>query len=392
MRFKRPRFDTLFLRLFVLMWVTLIASHLLAFAVSIPLTTGGESPVSRLGWRNLPEFPSLPPGNPLNPDLRPAQPMPPHAGPGPDGPGPHGPAGAPGLGPGPGVRPGLPAQTLWLDYALRALLIGLGAWLGARWLAAPMQRLSGAAAELSQGLGQGRAPPRLDEQRGTVEVRETARVFNRMTQKLQHQFEQRSLHMAAISHDLRTPLTRLRLRIERLPDAAAQAASADIREMNELIDASLAVMREQSGGEAGVLDLAAMLQSLVDDLAEQGQPVDLAGELPAARVRAHPASLRRIVGNLVGNALRYGQRAHLGLEVVAEGVALHVDDEGPGIPPELLEHVFQPWVRLPGERQPGGSGLGLAIARDLAQREGGTLTLSNRSEGGLRATLVLPLA
>lgn len=380
---KRLRFDTLFLRLFVLMWVTLIASHLLAFAVSIPLTTGGESPASRLGWRNLPEFPSLPPGSLLNPGLHGDLPPPPRAGQPPGGPFP------PGMD---SVRPDLPAQTLWLDYALRALLIGLGAWLGARWLAAPMQRLSSAAADLSQGLGQGRTPPKLDEQRGTVEVRETARVFNHMTQKLQHQFEQRSLHMAAISHDLRTPLTRLRLRIERLPDAAVQAASADIREMDELIDASLAVMREQSGGAVGVLDLAAMLQSLVDDLAEQGQPVDVAADLPAARVRAHPASLRRIVGNLVGNALRYGQRAHLGLAVVAGGVALHVDDEGPGIPPELLEHVFQPWVRLPGERQPGGSGLGLAIARDLAQREGGTLTLANRPEGGLRATLTLPVA
>lgn len=391
---KRPRFNTLFWRLFVLMWVTLILSHFTAFVLSIPLTTGGGSPVERMSGANLATLPSLPPGNPLTarsdagPPAAPTAPM----GPRPDGMAPPGPPPTGRPGDVAGAPPALPAQTLWFDYALRALLIGLGALLGARWLAAPMQRLSRAAAELAQGLSQGRRPPALDEDRGTVEVRETARVFNHMTQRLQEQFDQRSLHMAALSHDLRTPLTRLRLRIERLPEAVAQAAIADIREMDEMIDASLAVMREQSNGaEPRVVDLGAMLQSLVDDLCEQGQAVELA-EPPAARVRVHPASLRRILGNLVGNALRYGQRARLSLEPAAAGVAVHVDDDGPGIPPDQLERVFQPWVRLPGEQRPSGSGLGLAIARDLAQREGGTLALGNRPTGGLRATLVLPAA
>lgn len=396
---KRPRFNTLFWRLFVLMWVTLILSHFTAFVLSIPLTTGSGSPVERMSGAdlaNLATLPSLPPGNPLtarSDAAAPAGPTEPRPGgmappgPWPDGPPPMGlPGGVD------GAPPALPAQTLWFDYALRALLIGLGALLGARWLAAPMQRLSRAAAELAQGLSQGRRPPALNEDRGTVEVRETARVFNHMTQRLQEQFDQRSLHMAALSHDLRTPLTRLRLRIERLPEAVAQAAIADIREMDEMIDASLAVMREQSdGAEPRVVDLGAMLQSLVDDLCEQGEVVDLA-DPPAVRVRVHPASLRRILGNLVGNALRYGQRARLSLEPGAAGVAVYVDDDGPGIPPEQLERVFQPWVRLPGEQRPSGSGLGLAIARDLAQREGGTLALRNRPTGGLRATLVLPVA
>lgn len=381
---KRPRFNTLFWRLFALMWVTLILSHLTAFVLAIPLTTGGASPVERMGWSGMATLPSLPPGSLL--DAGSGAPRAPAPGwlP-PDGV-------APPVGRKPGGPPGLPTRTLWLDYALRALLIGVGAWLGARWLAAPMQRLAQAATELARGLGQGSPPPRLDEAQGTEEVRETARVFNHMTRQLQEQFDQRSLHMAAISHDLRTPLTRLRLRIERLPEGVAQAAIADIREMDELIDASLAVVREQSGGSGpSVVDLGAMLQSLVDDLCEQEHTVDLA-EPPALRVRVHPASLRRTVGNLVDNALRYGGRARLSVEPGPEGVAVHVDDDGPGIPPVQLQRVFQPWVRLPGEQRPGGSGLGLAIAKDLAEREGGILRLANRDEGGLRATLTLPLA
>jgi len=293
----------------------------------------------------------------------------------------------------------MPARSLWLDFALRALLIGVGAALGARWLSAPMRRLAQASATLSQGLSEGRDPPALDERRGTAEVRASAQAFNRMAQALKQQFEQRSLHMAAASHDLRTPLTRLRLRLEQLPPAAAQAAAQDIRAMDELIDASLAVVREQStGAPPALMDLGALLQSLADDRAEQGQAVTLAepaGDAPPLRVRAHPASLRRIVDNLVDNALRYGRVARLDATGAGGEVRVTVDDEGPGIAPELVPQVLRPWVRLPGGEGaagPAGSGLGLAIAHDLAQREGGRLLLENRAEGGLRATLVLPAA
>ena len=201
--------------------------------------------------------------------------------------------------------------------------------------------------------------------------------------------------MAAISHDLRTPLTRLRLRIEPLPGQAAENASADIREMDELINASLAVMREQSGGASrSLVDLPALLHSMVDDLQEQGQAVTMRDALDDERVsvRVHPASLQRTVGNLLTNALRYGHRAQIRLALAEGEVAVQVEDEGPGIPTDQLEQVFQPWVRLPGENRPSGSGLGLAIARDLASRDGGSVTLSNRPGGGLRATLTLPTA
>lgn len=384
---KRPRFNTLFWRLFVLMWATLILSHLTAFVLAIPLSTGGDSPIEHRGWESVATLPSLPPGGlwgtgPQAPRSGPpfqadAQRPPLQNGP----PAPNGP---------PGDPQGLPTKTLWLDYALRALLIGVGAWIGARWLARPMQALSRAAIELPGGLSRGQPPSPINENRGTEEVRNTARVFNRMAERLQHQFDQRSLHMAAISHDLRTPLTRLRLRVERLQDSVALAAAADIREMDEMIDASLAVMREQSGGDGpSVVDLGALLQSLVDDLCEQGHPVELA-ELPSIQVRVHPASVRRIVGNLVGNAVRYGFRARLSVVQQADAVAVHVDDDGPGIPPDQMQRVFEPWVRLPDRPFQGGSGLGLAIAKDLVEREGGTLRLGNRPQGGLRATVTLP--
>lgn len=394
-RERLRRIDTLFLRLFLLMWVTLVISHLVAFSVAFSVVSpDGVGWVARLPSEGvsamppLPPLPSLPPVGPL--DIR---------GPGGGELPPPMPAAGGVLRDGPSW-PEVPARSLWLDFALRALLIGVGAALGARWLSAPMRRLAQASTTLSQGLAEGRDPPYLDENLGTAEVRASAGAFNRMALALKRQFEQRSLHMAAVSHDLRTPLTRLRLRLEQLPQEAARAAAQDIRAMDELIDASLAVVREQStGAPPARMDLGALLQSLVDDRAEQGQAVTLAA-LPAAappmRVLAHPASLRRIVENLVDNALRYGRVARLDVRLAGDGADGHVrvtvDDDGPGIAPELIPQVLRPWVRLSSGEGASGSGLGLAIAHDLAQREGGRLLLENRAEGGLRATLVLPAA
>lgn len=406
------RVDTLFLRLFLLMWVTLVLSHLVAFSVFSPAGTSWVGRLSTQGATALPPLPSLPPGNPLSAsESRP--PMAPQAPPEAGGPppqsarsGPPQPP-APSNGFGPGAMPpmsvpapwrGLPATDLWLDYALRALLIGVGAALGARWLSGPMRRLAQASSSLSQGLHEGRSPTALDEAHGTVEVRATARAFNAMAAALKQQFDQRSLHMAAVSHDLRTPLTRLRLRLEQWPGEAARAAGEDIRVMDEMINLSLAVVREQStGAPPALLDLGALLQSLADDRQEQRQPVrfvepDGDDAAHALRVRAHPASLRRIVDNLVDNALRYGRVARIACHRAQGQAVVTVDDDGPGISPDQLQHVLQPWVRLPTQGSTTGSGLGLAIAHDLAQREGGHLRLENRSGGGLRAILTLPLA
>ncbi|MBI3368305.1 MAG: HAMP domain-containing protein [Burkholderiales bacterium] len=373
------RFDTLFVRLFLLMWVTLVASHFVAFFSVVnslpprPATPAlGSAPGPRPavphpgGTPPMPTFPSLPPGNPFvqaDPQAHPG-------------------------------RPGLPRGALWLDYGLRMLVIGLGAALGARWLSAPMRRLSRASATLTERLAQGKAMAPLDEPTGTREVRDAAAVFNHMAARLRAQFDARGLHMAAVSHDLRTPLTRLRMRLEQSPDVAmSHAAIADIREMDALIGSTLAVLREQRDDSAArTVDLAALLQAVVDDLVEQGQHASIPHPLPPLRVSARPAALRRIVGNLAGNALRYGGRVRITLLQGADGWAeILVDDDGPGIPPAQLARAFQPWVRLDDGASSDGHGLGLAIARDLAERDGGQLTLRNRFEGGLRAELRLPV-
>lgn len=370
------RFDTLGLRLFVLMWVVLVGSHLVAYWLAVPSLPEGAP---RSG---LPTLGSLPPGGPFGG---------PEAGPRPpEGPPPGEPPNA-----APPDAATLPGPVRWLDYGIRALVIALGAALGARWLAAPMKRLARAAGSLSAGLPEGARPPTLDERHGTREMREAAAAFNLMARRLQEQFDARGLHMAGVSHDLRTPLTRLRMRLEAFEGPQAEAAVADIHEMDGLIDSSLAVLREQRDGTPPVVvDLVALVQARIDDLAEAGHDVALGG-MREARARAHPAALGRIVDNLLGNALRYGRRARVAIVPLGAQVELTVDDDGPGIPPEQIELAFQPWVRLgaAGQGAPAaraGQGLGLAIARDLAERDGGSLTLANRAEGGLRARLVLP--
>ena len=388
--------DTLFKRLFVLMWVALVASHLLAFNVTMRVHAppGGGA----IGLGAVPVLPSLPPMG-LGPGPGSMQ----RDGPPPNGqdfgdgppPGPQRP-GEPNGQAGPGPRGGLSTEALWLDYLVRFAAIGVAAWFGARWLSAPMRRLAEASEGLGHALGQRRPMPALDEHRGTLEVRQTAQVFNAMAQRLQAHFEAQSLLMAAISHDLRTPLARLRMRLETM-EAQPQTPRcvADVQEMDTLIGSVLEMMRSShSRAERERVDLSALVQSLVDDLAEEGRPVRSARDMASVVVLAQPAALKRVLENLIANAVRYGGSAQVALAEHADAVEVTVDDAGPGIAPEQLETVFRPFYRLEASRNrsSGGAGLGLYIARDLAERNGGQITLTNRPEGGLRACLRLPLA
>jgi protein-histidine pros-kinase len=406
--------DTLFMRLFLLMWAALVLSHFAAYSVVNLVALGNPRFLDR-----LPTLPSLPPadlgrgrgpgpGGHLHPGGPPDGARPPAGAEGPsqlesaqdaDGaPWRPPPPGASGRPPHPphGAPPRLGGAALLLDYGVRMLVIALAAFFGARWLSAPMGRLVAASRALGGSLGAARPFTPLDETRGTVEVREAAHVFNTLAQRLRDFLSARALMVAAISHDLRTPMTRIRMRLEPSADEPASARSiADLQEMDGLIDDALAVFRGDEASEPPQpTDVQALVQSLVDDLAELGQAVELVGpprhEPVVAEVR--PVAVRRVVGNLVANALRYGERARVTVEEQAQAVTVQVDDDGPGIPPAQLEAVMQPFFRLEASRHraSGGAGLGLYIARDLAAREGGSLTLVNRVEGGLRATLVLP--
>lgn len=402
---KRLWRDTLFKRLFILMWVALVASHFVAYMV---VTRGGAAgPGAQGGFSllNAPVFPSLPPtpglpdggpvqrGGPMPPvgeDMRPRPP------PGDPSMGDAGPPGPDTAGEGVGEPPrhsGLPTSALLLDYGVRFLMIGLAAWWGARWLSAPVRRLVDASHELASSIGGNAPPPRLDEARGTLEVREAARVFNDMARQLDEQFKGRGLLVAAISHDLRTPLTRMRMRLESIDAELAQRCIADVREMDALIDSSLTLFRGASSAEpTHPVDVLSLVQSLCDDLAEQGQAVTAGGHASTV-VDAQPMALRRVVSNLISNAVRYGQRADVMVLREPGLVKIIVDDAGPGIPAAQMEAVFQAFYRVEGSRNrgSGGTGLGLYIARDLIVRQGGTLALANRPEGGLRATVTMPI-
>jgi len=378
---KRWLRDTLFLRLFLLMWVALVVSHVAAFGfVTSGLVSTELAPPPR-GAAELPTFPSLPPTPGLPGEAR-RLPL--------AGAGPPSPTVAPRQRPEP---PRLPTILLVVDYAVRLLVIGAAAAVGARWLTAPVRRLVRASDALARSLAGQDALPTLDERSGTVEVREAARVFNGMARELDAQFKSRGLLMASLSHDLRTPLTRIRMRLESLAtddDALVQRSIGDIREANALLDLALGAFRSGVDDEpVQTVDVAALVQSMVDDRLEQGQPLTFAADA-AALASARPVALRRVFDNLLNNAIRYGERADVRVDRDGERVCVRIDDAGPGIDAALFDSVFQPFYRVESSRNrsTGGSGLGLYIARDLVRRQGGDVVLSNM-QPGLRAEVSL---
>jgi signal transduction histidine kinase len=279
----------------------------------------------------------------------------------------------------------------WLPYVLAAQLAILAAccWLAVRQAVRPLRTL----AEAADALGPDLRPVELPE-RGPSEVLRSARAFNAMQRRIAAYVDERVRILAAISHDLQTPITRMRLRVDLMDDEAQQPRlRADLEELQGLVKDGIGYARAMHGERepARAIDLDAQLDSLVLDYRDAGSAVTLEGRI-GAPVQTRPKALRRIVGNLVDNALRYGGSASIVVGRDSQGAVLvRVLDDGPGIPAEQLEAVFEPFFRLEGSRNrdTGGTGLGLAIARQLAGSLGGTLTLHNRPEGGLEARLTL---
>jgi signal transduction histidine kinase len=273
--------------------------------------------------------------------------------------------------------------------ASTTLVLAVSVWAVRRALQ-PLQMFAEAADRLGRDVD---APPLPDE--GPLEVRKAALAFNGMQQRLRAFVRDRTQMLAAISHDLRTPLTRLRLRAELIEDEDEQGKIiADLDEMRAMIDATLSFARDDSAVEqAATLDLAVLLQTVCEAVADAGGEATYDGPTHAAYA-GRPTALRRAFANLVENAISYGKRARV---VLAVGRAEHIvtiDDDGPGIPESEHERVFEPFYRLEGSRsrESGGTGLGLAVVRATIAAHGGSVSLVNRPEGGLRACVILPAA
>lgn len=275
-----------------------------------------------------------------------------------------------------------------LGYVLviQVLVLGLAAWFGSRLLTRPIQRLAQGAEQLGASL---HSLP-IDEV-GPQEVRQAARVVNQMQRRLCQQMDERARFLAAVSHDLRTPLTRLQLRLERVNHPPLQdAMRADIHEMAAMLNATLDYLRgEHESDPWQLLDVEALVDSMTENAVELGQAVSYLGK--AEPIWVQPMALRRCLSNLLDNALRYGQRAEIALMDSPNTLQIEVRDAGAGIPEHQLTQVLEPFFRLDQSRNSnlGGVGLGLSIAREIALRHAGTLSLHNAAAGGLIARLVL---
>ena len=342
------RLDSLFGRLFGVLLLAIVLAHLLAFA-----------------WFS--QYDRPPSGPP--PEFSRQAEGPPRFGPPPNRP----------------PRPWFGGPVVPLTFQFVFLIIA--AWYGAKLLTRPIQRLSDAAERLSENLD---SPP-LDEN-GPREARQAAHTFNLMQKRIREQVQQRSRMLGAVSHDLRTPLSRLKLRLEQIDDIKLQGQMRqDLDDMIGMLDATLTYLHEQRTSEAlQWMDVQALVESLSENAQDQGADVQVSGT--CAPLQVQPMALRSCLNNLIDNALRYAGHALISLEDQHKQVLIRVIDHGPGIAADKREAVFEPFFRLEGSRNrnSGGVGLGMTIAREASERLGGQLTLEETPGGGLTAVISLP--
>lgn len=288
------------------------------------------------------------------------------------------------------TRPPSHLHSTLFSTSLMGLGVVLLSVLIAHWLTRPIRAIAAAASGLTPDRPVTKVP-----ETGPREVRDLAAAFNDMQARIADLVARRTQALGAVSHDLRTPLTRLKLRLEDLPASDLQrAATADIDEMEQMVEATLAYLRGEDTSEpTRRLDLGALLGSIVNDARDAGRNADLDATANLI-VAARRISLKRAISNLVSNALRFGTEVMVRATSHDGNIHIAIDDNGPGIPEDQLATVLEPFVRLEHSRnrETGGVGLGLTIARSNIEAHGGTLTLANRPEGGLRALVILPRA
>lgn len=281
-----------------------------------------------------------------------------------------------------------PGLLLLILLGGNALILVPLAWLFTRRLVAPIRTF----AETAHRAGRGDTGA-VFLASGPREIRTAAHALHEMQEQIRGAVEERTRLLAAIAHDLRTPLTRLRFRAEYAPAEHRDRIVQDIERMDAMIGGVLAFVRGEEPAQHSRLDFSSLVQSVVDDWTDTGAAVCLA-DSPSMEIDGDSVALRRMVTNLIENAIKYGGRAECRITMERSGALLSVDDEGPGLPTDSLERVFTPFERGDSTRNPetGGVGLGLALARAIARAHGGEVSLCNRDPRGLRAQVTLPLS
>jgi len=289
------------------------------------------------------------------------------------------------------LPPRAPAPTGHNEYAVFLpflLCVAILAYLVTRMTVRPLKQLAQAAKDLGNDINH---PPL--GLAGASEIRQASAAFNAMQARIRQYIAQRTEMLAAITHDLQTPLTRLRLRLEKVDDEdLRQKLIGDLSAMQAMVKEGLDLARSiDAGGTMQKLDLDSLLDSVCADAVDAGQQVELKGAAGMSLL-GRPLDIQRCLVNLIDNAVKYGQKAHVTVERLAGAARIRIRDEGPGIPQDQLARVFEPFYRLESSRSrsSGGTGLGLTIARNIAEQHGATLSLANGDGGGLEAVLTLP--
>jgi len=270
---------------------------------------------------------------------------------------------------------------------MAVLLASAGAAFMARRVVRPLSELTTAAAKVAGGSG----TPHVAEQ-GPDDVRNAAIAFNAMAEKVTRTLESQRHLLSAVGHDLRTPITAMRINLEFVEDEELRdGLMRNLDELQALTEQVLAAAKGASGERPRQVDLSALVESLCTDLDELGEPVSWINHSPAP-ISCRPNEIKRAVRNLVENAVAYGRKAEVRISDVSDGYEVLVEDEGPGIPEGDRQRVFEPFVRLESSRNiaTGGTGLGLTLVKAIAEGHGGAVRLENRPGGGLRARMHLP--
>ncbi|MEQ1698365.1 MAG: ATP-binding protein [Hyphomicrobiaceae bacterium] len=282
------------------------------------------------------------------------------------------------------------STSIAMATTLMAIGVMVATWLLVRWSTRPLRALADAAQQFS---GSALSPPLSDT--GPHEVREAATAFNGMQRRIRSLIQDRALSLAAISHDLKTPLTRLRFRVDDLSDQELkQSIADDIDEMEEMINGTIAFLRgEASPEDSRPLELRAILENICFDHADRGYEVSLSGSGKGI-LHGQSSELKRAFSNLIQNALKYGDVARVSITDAPGRVEVVIEDDGPGIPSEQLIAVFTPFYRVDQSRgrETGGVGLGLTVADRVVTAHEGTIKLTNTTPRGLRVVVTLPLA